>query len=96
MEMDFLKDLKVIDTSSVLAGPSVGMFLAELGAEVIKIEHPIHGDVTRTWKLPSENKDSNVSNYFSSVNYGKKYLKVDLSTGEGHFYRNGSVSRYFN
>ncbi|MDB0062905.1 CoA transferase [Crocinitomicaceae bacterium] len=83
MEMDFLKDLKVIDASSVLAGPSVGMFLAELGAEVIKIEHPVHGDVTRTWKLPSESKESTLSNYFSSVNYGKKYLKVDLSTGEG-------------
>ncbi len=73
-----LKGLKVIDASSVLAGPSVGTFLAELGAEVIKIEHPIHGDVTRGWKLSSEPKEDSVSNYFSSVNYGKKYMKLDL------------------
>lgn len=78
MNFNFLKGLKVIDASSVLAGPSVGTFLVELGADVIKIEHPVHGDVTRTWKLPSENKDATVSNYFSSVNYGKKYQLLDL------------------
>lgn len=80
MNLNFLKGLKVIDASTVLAGPSVGTFLAELGAEVIKIEHPIYGDVTRTWKLPSEDKDAAVSNYFSSVNYGKKYMKLDLKS----------------
>ncbi len=82
MNLNFLKGLKVIDASSVLAGPSVGTFLAELGAEVTKIEHPVFGDVTRTWKLVTEDSASPVSNYFSSVNWGKKYLKLDLSTGE--------------
>ena len=77
-----LKGLKVIDASSVLAGPSVGMYFAELGAEVIKIEHPIHGDVTRNWKLSSESKESTVSNYFASVNYGKKYMKLDLMSAK--------------
>lgn len=71
-------DLKVIDISTVLAGPSVGTFFAELGASVIKIEHPIVPDVTRTWKLTSEDKLSDVSAYFSSVNFGKKYLQLNL------------------
>jgi crotonobetainyl-CoA:carnitine CoA-transferase CaiB-like acyl-CoA transferase len=70
-------DLKVLDLSTVLAGPSVGMFLAELGAEVIKIEHPNHKDVTRTWKNETEKSDS-ISSYFSSINYKKKYISLDL------------------
>lgn len=73
----FLKDIKVIELAGVLAGPVVGTFLAELGAEVIKIESP-QGDVTRTWKSEKENQSTNVSAYFSSVNYGKKYLTLDL------------------
>ena len=72
------KGLKVIDLSTVLAGPSVGTFFAELGADVIKLEHPDFGDVTRSWKLPIEKTDSNISAYFSSVNYGKKYGTINL------------------
>jgi crotonobetainyl-CoA:carnitine CoA-transferase CaiB-like acyl-CoA transferase len=70
--------LTVIDLSTVLAGPSVGMFFAELGATVMKVEHPVHKDVTRSWKLPTEKKDSDISAYFSSVNYGKSYQFLDL------------------
>lgn len=77
-----LKELKVIDLSTVLAGPSVGMFFAELGAEVIKIEHPDHPDVTRSWKLPSENKTDPVSAYFSSINYKKTYTSINLKVKE--------------
>ncbi len=73
-----LKDLKVIEFASVLAGPDVGMFFAELGAEVIKIENISGGDVTRSWKSSSENQTSKVSAYFSAVNWGKKYLSLDL------------------
>lgn len=73
-----ISSLKIIDASTVLAGPSVGMFFAELGAKVIKVEHPAHPDVTRSWKLPSEDKNSSVSAYFSSINYGKSYVKLDL------------------
>lgn len=58
------------------------MFFAELGARVIKIEHPRLGDVTRTWRLPSEPKDATVSAYFSSVNYKKEYRKLDYSDEE--------------
>lgn len=73
-----IKELTVIELSTVLAGPSVGMFFAELGAKVIKIEHPLIPDVTRSWKLPSEQNNLPVSAYFSSVNYGKSYLKLNL------------------
>lgn len=76
---DTLRDLRVIDLSTVLAGPSVGTFLAELGATVIKIEHPNHPDVTRSWKLGSEDKDTSISAYFSSINYKKEYRALDLS-----------------
>lgn len=82
--MGVLDNLKVIDASSVLAGPSVATFLAELGADVIKVEHPAYGDVTRSWKLPTEDKSSSVSAYFSSVNYNKEYIKLNLSAEEDH------------
>ncbi len=52
---EIFRGVKVVELSSVLAGPAVGMFFAELGAEVIKIENATTGgDVTRSWKLPSE------------------------------------------
>jgi crotonobetainyl-CoA:carnitine CoA-transferase CaiB-like acyl-CoA transferase len=79
-----LNDLKVLELASVLAGPSVGQFFAELGAEVIKIENlKTAGDVTRTWKGAGEQTDDR-SAYFCSVNWGKKSVAVDLSTQEGH------------
>ncbi len=78
MEQVF-KDLKVVEIASVLAGPSVGMFFSELGAEVIKVENKRSGgDVTRSWKLPTEPKGVNVSAYFCSVNYNKKYVFCNL------------------
>lgn len=84
MKKEFLlAKLKVIDLSTVLAGPSVGSFFAELGAEVTKIENSRHPDVTRMWKLPEEDKNNAVSAYFSSVNYRKKYLQIDYDTPEG-------------
>lgn len=78
-----LKNLKVIELASVLAGPSVGQFFAELGADVIKVENlKTGGDVTRSWKTPGENTDDR-SAYFCSVNWGKKSVAVDLNTTEG-------------
>lgn len=77
-------DLLVIDLSTVLAGPSVGTFFAELGARVIKVEHPHHPDVTRTWKLPNEPDESDVSAYFASVNYKKEYQQLDLRNEHNH------------
>jgi crotonobetainyl-CoA:carnitine CoA-transferase CaiB-like acyl-CoA transferase len=71
--------LKVLDLSTVLAGPSVATFFAELGAEVIKIEPPGSGDVTRSWKLPSEDPNDPISAYFSSVNFKKKVFNTRLT-----------------
>ena len=80
MEKEFFKGLKVVEFASVLAGPAVGMFFAELGAEVTKIENKTTGgDVTRRWKLPSENPESEASAYFCSVNWGKQHLLLDLN-----------------
>lgn len=75
-----LKGIRVIDASTVLAGPSVGTFLAELGADVLKIEHPSHPDVTRSWRLPQEDTETSVSAYFSSINYRKQYTSLNLNT----------------
>ncbi|MFT5168548.1 MAG: crotonobetainyl-CoA:carnitine CoA-transferase CaiB-like acyl-CoA transferase [Saprospiraceae bacterium] len=73
------KDLKVIELASVLAGPAVGMFFAELGAQVIKIENKnTAGDVTRGWKLSSESKERNYSAYYCSVNWHKEVWMLDL------------------
>jgi crotonobetainyl-CoA:carnitine CoA-transferase CaiB-like acyl-CoA transferase len=78
-----IADLKILELASVLAGPSVGQFFAELGAEVIKVENlPGGGDVTRTWKLPGEQTDDR-SAYFCSTNWGKKSVAIDLLKEEG-------------
>ncbi len=78
-----LSDLKVLELASVLAGPSVGQFFAELGAEVIKVENlKTGGDVTRTWKGAGEQTDDR-SAYFCSCNWGKKSVALDLTSIEG-------------
>ena len=77
-------NLKVLDISTVLAGPSVGTFFAELGAHVTKIERPSSPDVTRAWKLPAESEEQ-ISAYFASVNYGKKYIELDLLKKKDYF-----------
>lgn len=79
--MQIFKNLKVIELASVLAGPAVGMFFAELGAEVIKIENATTGgDVTRKWKLPTENPKASQSAYYASVNWNKQTIFADLGT----------------
>lgn len=72
--------LKVLDLSSVLAGPLTGTFFAELGAQVIKIENKLtDGDATRQWKLSSEDPDAPYSAYYFSANYGKEIILMDLT-----------------
>ncbi len=74
------KDLIVVELASVLAGPAVGMFFAELGAKVIKFENATTGgDVTRKWRFSSEDKLRNYSAYYCSVNYNKEVVLSDLS-----------------
>ena len=86
LNMNIFRNLKVVELASVLAGPAVGMFFAELGAELIKIENKTTGgDVTRSWKLPNETvfTDENGiqdSAYFHSVNYKKKHYFLDLQS----------------
>ncbi len=71
--------LRVLELASVLAGPSVGQFFAELGAEVIKVENPgTGGDVTRSWRIAGEQTDDR-SAYFCSCNWGKKSIVLNLS-----------------
>ena len=83
--------LRIIELASVLAGPQVGQFFAELGADVLKIESPV-GDVTRTWKTTTETTaettaasaaDASVSAYFAASNWGKQALMLDLTTPAG-------------
>ena len=80
--------LRVLELASVLAGPQVGQFLAELGADVLKIESPA-GDVTRTWKTAAETPassaahDASVSAYFAASNWGKTSRVLDLTAAAG-------------
>jgi crotonobetainyl-CoA:carnitine CoA-transferase CaiB-like acyl-CoA transferase len=72
--------LKILELASVLAGPSVGQFFAELGAEVVKVENPhTGGDVTRSWRVSGEITDDR-SAYFCSCNWGKKSVVLDLAS----------------
>ena len=77
-----LKGIRVLDCSRVLAGPFAGQVLADLGAEVIKIEPP-GGDETRAWGppfAPGDGEASGLSAYFLSCNRGKESLVLDLKT----------------
>ncbi|MEM6299738.1 MAG: CoA transferase [Bacteroidota bacterium] len=83
MQTSPLQSLRVIELASVLAGPSVGQFFAEWGATVIKIENQNPGgDVTRTWKLPSESRQESRSSYFACCNWGKTSIALDLHQNE--------------
>src|SRR5258708_24208035 len=74
-----LQGIRVLDFTRVLAGPSAAQALADLGAEVLKVEPPGTGDETRLFP-PFR---AEVSHYFLSVNRGKKSLVVDLKTEAG-------------
>ncbi len=83
MKETLFSGLKVVEFASVLAGPAVGMFFAELGAEVVKIENALtQGDITRRWKVSTEDPNAPISAYFCSVNWGKRHLLLNLSWPE--------------
>jgi formyl-CoA transferase len=74
-----LTGVKVIDLSHVLAGPYAAMLLADLGAEVIKVERPVYGDDTRHWGPPFVGPEGQrESTYFLSTNRNKRSLVADL------------------
>ncbi|RCK47017.1 CoA-transferase [Thalassospira profundimaris] len=82
-----LSGIRVLDLSRVLAGPWASQTLADLGAEVIKIERPGNGDDTRGWGPPyardEAGNDTSEAAYYLSANRGKKSLTVDMTTSEG-------------
>ncbi len=82
-----LAGIRVLDMSRILAGPWVGQLLADLGAEVIKIERPGKGDDTRAWGPPfvkdRDGKDTTDAAYFMCANRGKKSLTLDIAKAEG-------------
>jgi formyl-CoA transferase len=82
-----LSHIRVLDLTRVLAGPWAAQNLADLGAEVIKIERPETGDDTRSWGPPflkgSDGKETGESAYFLSVNRGKKSVTLDIAAPEG-------------
>lgn len=74
-----LAGIRVLDFTRVLAGPSASLALADLGAEIIKVEPPGSGDETRTFPPFRDGE----SHYYIAINRGKKSIVVDLKSGEG-------------
>lgn len=75
-----LEGVRVLDLSQILAGPTCGLMLSDLGAEVIKIERPQHGDDTRRYLRP---EDNGMAPSFVMINRGKKSIGLDLATEAG-------------
>ena len=75
-----LAGVRVVDLSRVLAGPYATMTLADLGANVVKVEHPVGGDETRSWGPPYAGGEAA---YFLSVNRSKRSVALDLKDPEG-------------
>ncbi len=82
-----LSHIRVLDLSRVLAGPLATQFLADMGAEVIKIERPRSGDDTRAWGPPfalePTANDPGISAYFACCNRGKQSVTVDITHPKG-------------
>ena len=76
-----LAGLKVVELARILAGPWAGQLLADLGAEVIKVERPGAGDDTRGWGPPFAADGS--AAYFHGCNRGKSSVAIDLDTADG-------------
>ncbi len=75
-----LAGMRVLDFTRILSGPYATMLLADLGAEVIKVERPGAGDDTRAWGPPFR---GGISTYFSAVNRGKRSIAIDLRQESG-------------
>jgi crotonobetainyl-CoA:carnitine CoA-transferase CaiB-like acyl-CoA transferase len=82
-----LDGLRILDLSRILAGPTATQLLADLGADVIKVERPGSGDDTRGWGPPfvpgPDGEDSDISAYFLCANRNKRSIAIDLATAEG-------------
>lgn len=86
-QMGSLDGLRILDLSRILAGPTATQLLADLGAEVIKVEKPESGDDTRSWGPPflpdADGNDSDLSAYFLCANRNKKSIAIDITTQDG-------------
>ena len=82
-----LSHIKVLDLSRVLAGPWCTQMLADLGADVIKVERPIVGDDTRHWGPPflqdAEGNNTEQASYYAACNRNKRSITIDMSKSEG-------------
>jgi len=82
-----LNGLKVLDLSRVLAGPWAGQMLADLGADVVKVERPGSGDDTRAWGPPwlkdADGRDTSDAAYFFCANRNKRSVAIDMATPDG-------------
>jgi crotonobetainyl-CoA:carnitine CoA-transferase CaiB-like acyl-CoA transferase len=81
-----LAGVRVIELARILAGPWAGQFLADLGADVIKIEHPEGGDDTRHWGPPfvtGADGENLSAAYYHSANRGKRSITLDIASAEG-------------
>jgi crotonobetainyl-CoA:carnitine CoA-transferase CaiB-like acyl-CoA transferase len=82
-----LSHIRVLDLSRIMAGPWAGQILADLGADVVKVERPGAGDDTRGWGPPflkdKAGKDTKDAGYFLAVNRGKRSIALDLASAEG-------------
>ena len=82
-----LAGLRVLDLSRVLAGPWAGQLLADLGADVVKVERPAAGDDTRAWGPPwvkdEDGDETGESAYYLSANRNKRSVTIDIESAEG-------------
>ena len=82
-----LAELRILDLSRVLAGPSATQLLGDLGADVVKVERPGEGDDTRKWGPPflkdAEGRDTTESSYYLSANRNKRSVTIDFTKPEG-------------
>ncbi len=82
-----LSHIRVLDLSRILAGPWAGQILADLGADVVKVERPGVGDDTRAWGPPflkdRDGKDTREAGYYLAVNRGKRSIALDLDKPQG-------------
>jgi len=82
-----LSHVRVLDLSRIMAGPWAGQILADLGADVVKVERPGAGDDTRGWGPPflkdKAGHDTKDAGYFLAVNRGKRSIVLDLASAEG-------------
>ncbi len=87
MNKGALSHIRVLELSRILAGPWTGQILADLGAEVVKVERPGGGDDTRHWGPPwlqdESGNDTGESAYYLCTNRGKKSVTIDITQSEG-------------